>query len=62
MGGIRVIPRTDNPGISRYSAFCGALSYELSHRGIHWPELDEDVSVAGLLAGRGDQTRTGRAA
>lgn len=21
--------------------------------GIHWPDLDEDVSVAGLLAGRG---------
>lgn len=24
--------------------------------GLHWPELDEDISVAGLLAGRGDQT------
>ena len=23
-------------------------------RGLHWPELDEDISVAGLLAG-GDQ-------
>lgn len=23
-----------------------------SGEGIHWPELDEDVSVAGLLAGR----------
>ena len=21
--------------------------------GIHWPDLDEDISVAGLLAGRG---------
>ena len=21
-------------------------------RGIHWPDLDEDISVAGLLAGR----------
>ena len=31
--------------------------YEISRRGIHWPELDEDISVAGLLAGRGDQTR-----
>ena len=37
-------------------------AYELSRRGIHWPELDEDISVAGLLAGRGDQTRTDRAA
>lgn len=26
-------------------------------QGIHWPDVDEDISVAGLLAGRGDQTR-----
>ena len=26
-------------------------------QGIHWPDLDEDISVAGILAGRGDQTR-----
>jgi hypothetical protein len=25
--------------------------------GLHWPELDEDISVRGLLAGRPDQTR-----
>lgn len=25
--------------------------------GLHWPDLDEDLSVSGLLAGRGDQTR-----
>ncbi len=25
--------------------------------GIHWPEIDEDVSVLGLLAGYGRQTR-----
>lgn len=24
-------------------------------RGIHWPELDEDVSLEGLLAGRGSR-------
>ena len=30
---------------------------ELSRVGLHWEELDEDVSVAGLLAGRGDMTR-----
>ena len=29
---------------------------ELSRDGLHWEELDEDISVAGLLAGRGDQT------
>ena len=25
--------------------------------GIHWPDVDEDVSVRGLLAGYGDTTR-----
>jgi hypothetical protein len=30
---------------------------ELSRTGLHWEELDEDVSVAGLLAGHGDVTR-----
>lgn len=29
----------------------------LSRAGIHWEQLDEDVSVAGLLAGQGDLTR-----
>ena len=32
---------------------------ELSPYGLHWEDLDEDISVAGLLAGRGDQTRRG---
>ena len=30
--------------------------FELSLRGIHWDSLDEDISVEGLLAGRGDET------
>ncbi len=30
--------------------------YELSQGGIHWDELDEDISIEGLLAGRGDIT------
>ncbi len=30
---------------------------ELSRLGLHWEDLDEDISVAGLLAGRGDMTR-----
>jgi hypothetical protein len=29
----------------------------ISTRGLHWEALDEDISVAGLLAGHGDQTR-----
>lgn len=32
--------------------------FDLSVHGIHWDELDEDISIAGLLAGRGDSTRT----
>lgn len=28
----------------------------ISAIGLHWEELDEDISIAGLLAGRGDMT------
>jgi hypothetical protein len=31
--------------------------YELSRSGIHWEAIDEDISVDGLLAGRGDATK-----
>jgi len=30
---------------------------ELSRTGLHWEALDEDISIAGLLAGRGDITK-----
>jgi hypothetical protein len=30
---------------------------ELSPHGLHWDALDEDISIAGLLAGQGDLTR-----
>jgi Protein of unknown function (DUF2442) len=30
---------------------------ELGHIGLHWDEIDEDISIAGLLAGRGDVTK-----
>lgn len=38
--------------------------YELSGggTGIHWEDLDEDISVEGLLAGRGDLTTHRRVA
>lgn len=29
---------------------------EIGRFGLHWLEIDEDISVAGLLAGRRDQT------
>ena len=32
------------------------LGFELSRCGIHWDEIDEDISIAGLIAGRGDMT------
>lgn len=35
-------------------------AFELSAFGIHWDELDEDISVQGLLAGNGDMTQTPR--
>ncbi|NBB64126.1 DUF2442 domain-containing protein [Pseudomonas sp. ODNR1LW] len=28
----------------------------LSPAGLHWDEIDEDISVEGLIAGRGDMT------
>ena len=40
------------------------LRYEFSGggTGIHWDELDEDISVEGLLMGIADRTRTYRLA
>ena len=32
---------------------------EISPYGLHWPELDEDLSTAGILAGRFGAKRTG---
>jgi hypothetical protein len=29
-------------------------------RGLHWEALDEDISIAGLLAGLGDQTKSNK--
>jgi len=29
---------------------------EISRVGLHWEDLDEDISIQGLLAGRGDVT------
>lgn len=34
----------------------------ISATGLHWEAIDEDISIAGLLAGRGDVTRTGKKA
>lgn len=31
---------------------------EIGRYGLHWESLDEDISIAGLLAGNGDLTQT----
>ena len=31
---------------------------ELSRVGLHWEAIDEDISMAGLLGGRGDLTKS----
>ena len=35
---------------------------EISQKGLHWDALNEDISIAGLLAGVGDVSRTTSAA
>jgi len=30
---------------------------EISRTGLHWEDIDEDISVAGLIAGRADMTK-----
>jgi len=32
--------------------------FRISSRGLHWEALDEDISIAGLLAGEGDLTQS----
>jgi hypothetical protein len=31
------------------------LAFEISRGGLHWEDLDEDISIAGLLAGKRDR-------
>ena len=38
------------------------LKFDISPNGLHWYELDEDISIAGLLSGIGDLTRPEQAA
>jgi hypothetical protein len=37
-------------------------AFWLSSGGLHWDEIDEDISVQGLLEGRGDMTKRRRKA
>ena len=38
------------------------LAFELSPAGIHWDEIDEDISVEGMLVGRGEAATAPRKA
>jgi hypothetical protein len=33
-------------------------NYEISPLGIHWPDIDEDLSVAGMLKGHRSRARS----
>ena len=41
---------------------CDLRTVTLSPMGLHWKALDEDISVVGLIAGRGDMAGMGRVA
>lgn len=34
------------------------INFEMSTSGLHWEALDEDISIAGLLAGKSDQSKS----
>jgi len=34
--------------------------YSISRGGLHWKAIDEDISINGLLAGKGDRTKRSR--
>ena len=38
------------------------VGVSISPSGLHWESLDEDISIEGLLAGRGDMTRASKRA
>jgi Protein of unknown function (DUF2442) len=38
------------------------LAFELSPAGIHWDEIDEDISIEGMLIGRGEMGGASRKA
>lgn len=34
-------------------------NFSISPNGLHWASLDEDISIEGLLVGKGDQSKSG---
>jgi hypothetical protein len=50
------VPLAWFPRLMRASA-AARERVEISRVGLHWEDLDEDISIAGLLAGHGDMTK-----
>lgn len=50
------VPLAWFPRLLRASA-AQRRAVEISRIGLHWEELNEDISIAGLIAGRSDMTR-----
>ncbi len=55
------VPLTWFPRLAKASENDRA-QFTISPFGIHWETLDEDISIAGLLAGRGDLGKVGKVA
>jgi hypothetical protein len=55
-GRVLSVPLAWFPRLSAASAK-DLKKFSLSQLGIHWANIDEDITIEGLLAGRGDQTR-----
>jgi hypothetical protein len=57
MDGCSAFPLAWFPRLLRATA-AERAQVELSRVGLHWDVIDEDISIAGLLAGRRDVTRS----
>jgi hypothetical protein len=60
-GRIITVPVAWYPRLAKASAE-QRLAFELSPAGVHWDEIDEDISVEGMLVGRGEATTAPRKA
>jgi hypothetical protein len=53
------VPLTDFPRLLHATAE-QREQVRITSRGLHWESLDEDISIAGLLAGQRDHTKSTR--
>ena len=52
-------PVAENPRLARGTAE-QLNNIEISPFGLHWPDLDEDLSIRGIVQGEHGQSRTSR--